>query len=68
MPRKVKVRLAVAVGTDGSWNACGFSDARNDRDKMELAVETVPDGGARYWLEAELDVPEVPIIPVVPVP
>jgi hypothetical protein len=54
---KVKVRIAVAVAPDGSWNACGFSNARNDADKMELAVEPIPDGEARYWLEAELPMP-----------
>lgn len=58
----VKVRIAVAVAPDGSWNASGFSSARDDGDKMELAIEPIPDGEARYWLEAELRIPETKLV------
>ena len=53
----VKVRIAVAVDAKGNWNAVGFSGSKNDADKMELCVEVLDDGEARYWLEAELKLP-----------
>ena len=58
----VKVRIAVAVDARGNWNACGFSAARSDKDKMDSCVEMLDDGEARYWLEAELAIPETPTI------
>lgn len=61
--KTVKVRIAVAVTKDGDWNATGWKDARDDV-AMELAVETVASGEARYWLEAELEIPEDVVVPV----
>ena len=55
----VKVRIAVAVDAKGEWNACGYSGAHSDADKMDMCVETLADGEARYWLEAELAIPEI---------
>lgn len=55
----VKVRIAVAVDDTGNWNACGWKNAPNDAEKMDLCVESLNDGEARYWLEAELALPEV---------
>ena len=59
---KVKVRIAVAVDAKGNWNACGWKNARSDEEKMELCVEVLDDGEARYWLEAELPIPTVPTV------
>ena len=60
---KVKVRIAVAVGTNGEWNAMGWSSGEtSDSEKMSLCVEVIDSGEARYWLEAELDVPEAPTV------
>lgn len=58
----VKVRIAVAVDAKGNWNACGFSGARSDAEKMDLCIETLDNGEARYWLEAELVIPEIPTV------
>lgn len=55
---KVKVRVAVAVDPTGNWNASGCKALPNE-ETMQLAVEPLWDGEARYWLEAELDIPEV---------
>jgi hypothetical protein len=60
-PKTVTVRIAVAVDPTGGWNACGYSGMR-DTDGMEFASETLHDGEARYWLIAELPVPEAPMI------
>jgi hypothetical protein len=60
---KVKVRIAVAVGPNGEWNAMGWSSGEaSDSEKMSLCVEPIDPGEARYWLEAELDVPEEPTV------
>lgn len=58
MSKKVKVRVAVAVGDDGNWAAEGCSTTA-DWKVMEMAVNGVDSVHKRYWLEAELEVPEV---------
>lgn len=65
--KKVKVRIAVAVDFRGSWNACGYrtikvpndlSQQINDDMMMSAAVEDLNEGENRYWVTAELEVPE----------
>ena len=58
----VHVRIAVAVAPSGAWNACGFSSAESDADMMDLCIETLDSGEARYWLEAYLEVPSAPVV------
>lgn len=55
---KTKVRIAVAVDPTGDWHAVGWKTA-DDHEKMVLSTEHLDPGEARYWLEAELDVPEI---------
>jgi hypothetical protein len=57
----VKVRIAVCVDSKGNWNASGWKSGK-DSDKMGIASEGVDDGEARYWIEAELAIPEYTII------
>jgi len=62
---KVKVRIAVAVDPSGKWNACGWRKDNGDtagEDAMDCTVDMVGSGEARYWVEAELDVPEVSVV------
>lgn len=54
---KVKVRIAIAVDASGDWNSCGCK-GMDDDDAMGIASDTVASGEARYWLTAEVDVPE----------
>ena len=57
---KTKIRVAVAIDATGDWNACGWggpASTSKDSEKMGLAVDGVDDGEARYWLEAEIDLP-----------
>ncbi|MDD5151926.1 MAG: hypothetical protein PHC28_15850 [Flavobacterium sp.] len=62
-PIKIKVKIAVAVGPDGSWNAVGWSNASSMKEMMDIAVDEVSDGENRFWIEVELPVPqEVTII------
>lgn len=59
---KVRVRVAVAVGPDGKWNATGWSGACDDGEVMSLAIDSVEGGERRYWLEAWLEIPEIPTV------
>lgn len=59
--RTVKVRIAVAIDPKGNWNACGGQGMPDD-ESMSLAVDAVADGEARYFLEADLAIPEAPTI------
>lgn len=58
---KVKVRIAVVVDKDGNWD-CGGYNGQADHKKMEQATYSGINPDAKYWLEAELDIPEVPVI------
>jgi hypothetical protein len=63
---KVKVVVAVAVDSKGNWNATGWSPSGGKpiarTAMMDLAIEGVEDGEARYFLEAEVEVPTIPIL------
>ena len=59
--KTIKVRVAVAVDPSGTWNALGWSGG-SDGVVMTACVEHLAEGEARYWLEAELPIPEVPVI------
>lgn len=59
--KKTKVRIALAVDSQGDWNACGWSrDGKPtlDDDMMTAAVEMVSDGENQYWVEVEVEIPE----------
>lgn len=56
--KTIKVRIAVAVDPDGDWNSCGSKSLSED-EAMELAGEPLSEGEARYWVTAELRVPEI---------
>jgi len=55
--KTVKVRIAVAVDKTGDWNAFG-SKGSAAHDAMSIAVEMVEDGEVRYWVTAELPIPD----------
>jgi hypothetical protein len=59
--KTIKVRVAVAIDPSGKWNALGWS-GECDYVIMRDCVEHLEEGEARYWLEAELPIPEVPVI------
>lgn len=59
--KTVKVRIAVAVGSDGDWIASGWKDAR-DSLVMGAVIGDVGEDASRYWITAELPIPEVPTI------
>ena len=55
---KVKVRIAVGVDHTGDWNCCGCkSGMKDEQDMMNIACETLEPGEARYFVEAELNMP-----------
>lgn len=60
------VRIALAIGPDGEWNAVGFPRA-TDECLMGLASDDIPDA-RRFWVEVEIEVPDVPVVAAVALP
>lgn len=58
---KLKIKVAVAANADGKWHAYGFPTQESWQDAMD-SFETL-DGEHRFWIEAEVDVPDV--VPVI---
>lgn len=58
---KVNVRVAVIVARNGEWSAHGYDGAHDDT-VMRVARRRIEDDVARYWLEAELDVPQETVV------
>jgi hypothetical protein len=55
---KVKVRIAVAVDPEGDWVASGSKSVNKWIDNMDYLLDHLHAGEARYWVEAELEVPD----------
>lgn len=53
---KKKLRIALAICSNGEWNTCG-SNVFNDAQKMDYCIETLPDGEKRYWVDVEVEIP-----------
>lgn len=53
-----KIRVAVAVGSDGDWAAVGYKGADESGMVSDLA-ECIHTHPAIYWLETELPAPSV---------
>lgn len=65
MSEKVKVRIFVAVDPRGMWAASGWSredGTVDDEAVMDMALDLIDPGEARYWVEAELPLPSVPVV------
>lgn len=64
---KIKARIAVVVNDLGSWFAIGSGcrldsegqTAKFDKDSMEFVLKHSHGELAKYWIEAELEVPEL---------
>lgn len=60
--KTIKVRIALAVDRNGDWGATGWStksDAKQyEADTFCVAAENLETGEARYWIEAEVHVPD----------
>ena len=61
--KTVRVRVAVAVDPDGTWNAVGWSGAKDDDDMVGLALDMVGTQESVYWLTADLPLPATVEIP-----
>jgi len=55
--KTVKVRIAVLVDPKGAWAAYG-GNGISDATAMDNCLDGVGDNDARFWLTAELPVPE----------
>lgn len=58
--KKIEVRIAVIVDETGKWAAYGYSGG-SDQFNMGMAIEQLEEEGMtqRYWITADLDVPQV---------
>ena len=58
--KTIKIKIAVAIDASGKWSASGWGvENKPCKDvPMDIAVEGVKEGGRRYWVEAEIEVPE----------
>lgn len=68
---KIKVRIAVAVDPCGDWSSCGWGSMKKripDDELMGNAIDSIASGEARYFLEAELELPKGQTIQVEPSP
>jgi hypothetical protein len=63
--KTVKVRIAVAVDSDGDWNAFGRSGVSDLHlvGVVKSSVASVTE--AHYFVEAELAIPDVHLLPTV---
>ncbi len=59
--KTVTVKIAVAVDHNGHWYACGWPDG-NEKEMMEVTLDSIDEGEARYWLTATLVVPEAVLV------
>lgn len=59
--KTVTVKIAAAVDPKGNWNSCGWHGG-DDEEVMDLALNGLDEGEARYWLTATLVVPEALVI------
>ena len=67
MSRTVRVRIAVAVDPTGDWSSAGWKSA-DPGELHSYAIDTLEVGERRYWLEADLEIPEIPAMRVEPLP
>ena len=56
-----RVRIALAVDSRGEWSSAGWSQADDDT-LMDLAVESLMDGEARFWVEVDVPVPMATVL------
>lgn len=67
MSKTVRVRIAVVVDPSGCWGSCGGSGVDDDSAVM-FARESVEPGEARYFLEADLEIPDAKAIAATVIP
>ena len=60
--RKATVRIAVAIDENGEWNSCGWGNVnetpREDGELIAICMDCLNEGEARYFIEAEILLPE----------
>lgn len=56
----VRVRIAVSVDPEGDWSASGWRMKNGEpagKEAMDITLDSVGEGEARYWVEVELPLP-----------
>lgn len=62
MSKTVKCRIALAVDPKGQWCAGGYATTKIAEDGMDYILDGLDAGEARYYVEVEVSIPEVPTI------
>lgn len=65
MERRTKrVRIAVAIDSDGEWNAVGWGGASgSDYASSEYAArDPMDDAAVLHWIEADVPIPPPPVV------
>jgi len=60
-----RIRIAVAMWPDGSWNCCGcgkLDENMSDKNMVELATEIGDIGDSIFFVEADIPMPEYYVI------
>ena len=59
---KIKIRIALEIDPDGDWYAYGDANG-GEFEEVIRAIEfgALNPGGSRYWIEAEIPVPDANI-------
>jgi len=55
--KTVKIRIPIAIDCKGNWVA-----GSQGEEHAELYLDDLEVGEARFWLEAELPIPEIPTL------
>ena len=62
----LKVRIALAVNPETmEWNSSGWGGGDrepSDKEKMDMAIEVLPEGERRFFIDAEIDVKPTSVI------
>jgi hypothetical protein len=59
--KTIKVRVALAITPTGKWVANGWSDG-DEEEMIQTCLEYMDGKEQIVWLEAEVPIPDVPVI------
>lgn len=66
--RNIKIRIAVVVNYEGEWYASGTHGEEDPNDAFTWLSDEIEEGEARYWVDAEVAVPETISVEGIAVP
>lgn len=59
-PQTTKIRIAVAIDSNGDWQAFGASNCKNDKELMKgVFLDALLIGEQHYFVEADIPVHKI---------